>query len=35
MGLKSEKAATLFIRNFEKFTDDPSAAALVAAGPQV
>ena len=32
---RARKLATLFIRNFEKFTDDPSAAALVAAGPQV
>jgi len=32
---KARNLATLFIRNFEKFTDDPSAAPLVAAGPQV
>lgn len=32
---KARSLAALFIRNFEKFTDDPSAAALVAAGPQV
>ena len=32
---RAKNLATLFIKNFEKFTDDPSAAALIAAGPQV
>ena len=32
---RARNLANLFIQNFEKFTDDPSAASLVAAGPQV
>ncbi len=32
---RAKNLATLFIQNFERFTDDPSAAALIAAGPQV
>ena len=32
---RARNLANLFIQNFKKFTDDPSAASLVAAGPQV
>ena len=32
---KARHLAALFIKNFEKFTDDPRAAVLVAAGPQL
>ena len=32
---RARNLAILFIQNFKKFTDDPSAASLVAAGPQV
>ena len=32
---RARNLANLFIQNFEKFTDDPSAKSLVAAGPQV
>ena len=32
---KARHLAVLFIKNFEKFTDDPRAAELVAAGPQL
>ena len=32
---RAKNLATLFIQNFERFTDDRSAAALIAAGPQV
>jgi phosphoenolpyruvate carboxykinase (ATP) len=32
---KARHLAALFIKNFEKFTDDPRAAELVAAGPQL
>ena len=32
---RARNLANLFIQNFKKFTDDPSAAPLVAAGPQV
>ena len=32
---KAQRLAHLFIRNFEKFTDDPAAAHLVSAGPQL
>jgi len=32
---KARHLAALFIKNFEKFTDDPRAAALVAAGPKL
>ena len=32
---KARDLAELFIKNFEKFTDDPRAQALVSAGPQL
>lgn len=32
---KAQQLAELFIKNFEKFTDDPAAAALVEAGPKI
>jgi len=32
---KAQELARLFIENFEKFTDDPAAARLVSAGPQL
>ncbi|MEQ8313023.1 MAG: phosphoenolpyruvate carboxykinase (ATP) [Gammaproteobacteria bacterium] len=32
---KAQTLAALFIENFEKFTDDPTAAKLVSAGPQL
>lgn len=32
---KAQELARLFIENFEKFTDDPAAAKLVSAGPQL
>ena len=31
---KADQLAKLFIENFEKYTDTPAGAALVAAGPQ-
>lgn len=33
--VKARDLAALFIKNFEKFTDDPRAEALVAAGPEL
>lgn len=32
---KAKELARLFVQNFEKFTDDPAAAQLIAAGPQL